>query len=136
MNRPSKNFIKHLLIKWLGKIDKIFFEYIWKKRNDDMLLWENNHNITKSDKTSKVVSSSKSKPRSKEEIRERNKINFSGKKRNSVHILDEQLYDKIKSIFGLIRSNFHRDTDKKIFIYRLDLVWCVYTIHGDIVYNP
>jgi hypothetical protein len=136
MNRPSKKFIKQLLVKWLGKIDKIFFEYIWKKRNDDMLTWENNHNITKSDKTSKVVPSSKRKPRSKEENRERNKINFSGKKRNSVHILDEHLYDKIKIIFGLVRSNFHRVTDKKIIIYRLDLVWCVYTIHGDIVYNP
>ena len=50
MKKESKKFIKNLLIKWLGKVDSFFFELIWKKRNDDMIIWEENHGINKNQK--------------------------------------------------------------------------------------
>ena len=67
MKRKSKIFIKRMLIKWLGKIDNLFFENIWKSHNEDMLLWEQNNNITKLQKRKKI--SSKSYSRFKREIR-------------------------------------------------------------------
>jgi len=50
MKKESKKFIKNLLIKWLGKVDSFFFELIWKKRNDNMIIWEENHGINKNQK--------------------------------------------------------------------------------------
>lgn len=115
MKRVSKNFIKSILIKWLGKVNKFFFDHVWKKRNEDMLIWEQAHNISKNQKYKKINTlSSNKKARSKKEQREINKILYSGKKKSSVHILNETLYNKVKSIFGLVRSNFHRVLDKKI----------------------
>ena len=106
MKRYSKRAIKQLLVKWLGKIDKLFFEQIWKKRNEDMITWEENNNINKILKRKKI-SVSKRRPRSKKDNRDNNKIIFSGKKKSSVHVLDESLYNEIKVFFGLDRPNFH-----------------------------
>ena len=70
---------------------------------------------------------SKRHPRSKKENREEKKITFSGKKKASVHILDEDLYNRVKVIFGLSRSNFYRVTDKRIMFKILArfIEWCV-----------
>src|SRR6201992_3286334 len=114
MKRESKTFIKNMLIKWLGKIDSLFFEKIWKPRNEDMLIWEQNNNITKLQKRKKNLS--KSHPKSKREIRNLNKTTYSGKKKSSVHVLDEKLDFKIRNIFGLNRG-FQWVLDKKIMIY-------------------
>ena len=62
-----------------------------------MLLWEQNNNITKSQKKKKNLT--KSYPRSKREIRNLNKTTYSGKKKSSVHILDEKLDAEIRNIF-------------------------------------
>ena len=67
-----------MLIKWLGKIDSLFFEKIWKPCNKDMLLWEQNNNITKSQKRKKNLTKFHS--RSKREIRNLNKTTYSEKK--------------------------------------------------------
>ena len=119
LKRDSKTFIKNLLVKWLGKIDTMFFEKIWKPRNEDMLRWENTNNISKLQKRKRL---SKSREKSKGEIRKANKITFSGKKRSSVHIFDENLDFKIREILGLNRMDFQRVTDKKILIkFKLDI---------------
>ena len=114
MKRESKTFIKNMLIKWLGKIDNLFFEKIWKPRNEDILLWEQNNNITKLQKRKKNLS--KSHLRSKREIRNLNKTIYSGKKKSSVHVLDEKLDTEIRNIFGLNRG-FQWVLDKKIVIF-------------------
>ena len=64
-----------------------------------MLLWEQNNDITKLQKRKKNLS--KFHPKSKREIRNLNKIIYSGKKKSSVHILDEKLDTEIRNIFGL-----------------------------------
>jgi hypothetical protein len=102
MKRKSKKIIKHILTKWLGKIDNLFFNYIWKKRNDDMIRWEKANGIDETLKN-KNQSMSKRRNRSKAETRNKNKEHYSGKKKTSVHVLDEQLYNRIKIIFGLDR---------------------------------
>jgi len=99
MKRESKSFIKQMLIKWLGKIDNLFFEKIWKPRNEDMLRWEQNNNINKLQKRKR--SSSTSNPRSKREIRDSNKITYSKKKKSLVYVFDENLDYEIRNIFGL-----------------------------------
>ena len=103
MKRESKIFIKNLLIKWLGKIDKLFFERIWKARNEDMLQQEEKNNISK---TLKRKSLSKSRAKSKRVTRDTNKILFSGKKKSSVRALDNNLEIKIRTLFGLNRKDF------------------------------
>ena len=103
MKRESKIFIKNLLIKWLGKIDKLFFERIWKARNEDMLQQEEKNNISK---TLKRKSLSKSRAKSKRVTRNTNKILFSGKKKSSVRALDNNLEIKIRTLFGLNRKDF------------------------------
>ena len=120
MKRVSKSFIKNLLIKWLGKIDKLFFNMIWKQRNEDMLLWEETQGISK--KLKRSTCSSKPHPRSKKEIRNSNKITYSGKKKASVHILDETLDSRIRILFGLNRLDFLWVSDKKIAFKLLDLI--------------
>ena len=78
-----------------------------------MITWEKDNNIDKILKRKKI-SVSKRRPRSKKDNRDNNKIIFSGKKKSSVHVLDERLYNEIKVFFGLDRSNFHRVLDKKV----------------------
>ncbi len=114
LKRDSKKFIKQLLISWLGKIDNFFFEHIWKKRNDEMILWEIQHNISKQNKLKKNLIVSKRQSRSKKEQRDTNKILYSGKKKTSDHIFNEYLYDKMKDYFGLSRINFWGVLDKKL----------------------
>ena len=50
MKIQSKKFVNSLILKWLGKINSLFFDLIWVKRNEDMLNWEKEHNILKQDK--------------------------------------------------------------------------------------
>ena len=117
----SKTFVKQMIYKWLGKLNSLFFEFIWKNRCNDMQEWEKLHNIFKKDKKKKKynrrdrkfkdssndVKSGSSGDSSKSTIRECNKRVTSGKKKNSVHYVDEELYIKIRSfIFG---SNFQLD---------------------------
>ena len=79
-----------------------------------MLNWKQAHNINKNQKYKKTTLPSKRKSRSKNKERENNKILYSGKKKASVHVLDDVLYNKIKFTFGLVRSDFHRVLNKKI----------------------
>jgi ribonuclease HI len=109
LKRDSKAFIKNLLIKWLGKVDNMFFEKIWKPRNEDMQNWEKDKGISKLQKRRKI--DKKMHSRSRSETRKNNKIAFSGKKKSSVHVMDEQLESKIRIIFGLDRKGFHRVLD-------------------------
>ena len=117
----SKTFVKQMIYKWLGKLNSLFFEFIWKNRCNDMQEWEKLHNIFKKDKKkmkynrrdrkfkdfSNDVKSGSSGGSSKSTIRERNKRVTSGKKKNSVHYVDEELYIEIRSfIFG---SNYQLD---------------------------
>jgi len=106
--RKSKKVVKQILTKWMGKIDNLFFNLIWKNRNDDMIAWETSNNINTKQKK-KVAS--KRKNRSKSETRDENKTIFSGKRKATVHILDETLCRKIKIVFGLEKTNFHRVLD-------------------------
>jgi ribonuclease HI len=125
MKRKSKKVIKQILVKWMGKINNLFFELIWKKRNEEMIEWECSNNIDKQLKRKKK-SLSKRRARSRSNSREENKITFSGKRKNSVHLLDERLYDRIKAVCGLLRENFYRVVDKKILIMLISFEeWCI-----------
>jgi hypothetical protein len=44
---PSRNFLKSLLFTWIAKINNLFFNLIWKKRNDEMISWEMSMDIDK-----------------------------------------------------------------------------------------
>jgi len=55
MKIPSKKFVNSLILKWLGKINSLFFDLIWVKRNEDMLNWKKEHNISKQDKKKKCL---------------------------------------------------------------------------------
>jgi hypothetical protein len=112
MKSPSKKFVKELIFKWMGKVNDLFFNFIWKNRNSDMMLWEERHNIKKLDKKHKKkqfysksgLDKDNKKPEStisRKNNRERKRRGMSGKKKNTVHYIDELLYSSIKIlIFG------------------------------------
>ena len=41
----NKKIIRSILTKWLGKVNMLFFNWIWKKRNDDTIAWEEKNGI-------------------------------------------------------------------------------------------
>ena len=112
MKISSKKFVNSLILKWLGKINSLFFDLIWVKRNEDMLNWEKEHNISKQDKMKKRsnekahksikdFSNKSNVSKSRKNNRENQKRSKSGKKKNTVHYIDEVLYNGIrKLVFG------------------------------------
>jgi len=46
----NKLTVKNILTKWVNKVNIMFFDLIWKKRNEDMLQWEHRNNIDIKDK--------------------------------------------------------------------------------------
>jgi hypothetical protein len=51
----SKKKIEDILIRWIIKINKWFFDRIWKPRNEILIEWEKNKNISQKDKKSKSL---------------------------------------------------------------------------------
>src|SRR3989337_1625079 len=51
----SKKKIEDILIRWIIKINKWFFDRIWKPRNKILIEWEKNKNISQKDKKSKSL---------------------------------------------------------------------------------
>jgi hypothetical protein len=113
MKSPIKKFNKDLIFKWMGKVNNLFFNHIWIKRNEDMINWEKQHNISKQDKKKKRYYDKKSKDQLKKSIvksdteisrknnREYKKRAMNGKKKNTVNYIDDLLYIEIKTfIFG------------------------------------
>jgi hypothetical protein len=112
MKMQSKKFVNNLILKWLGKINSLFFDLIWVKRNEDMINWEKEHNISKQDKKKKRsnekahksikdFSNKSNVSKSRKNNRENQKRSKSGKKKNTVHYIDEILYNSIrKLVFG------------------------------------
>ena len=92
----------------------LFFNWIWKKRNDNTISWEENNGITTLMKKSK--SPSKKLPRSKSEERNNRKRKITGNKKATFHIIDEELYVRIRRLFGF-NSNFHQFLDKRVNIF-------------------
>jgi hypothetical protein len=108
----SKNAIKQILMRWMGKLNNLFFEKIWKPRNEVMIEWEKSMGITKTDKKKKI-----NKGKRKENCtdktrkmtanigkianRERLKNKKSGNKKDTGHTIDENLYYIIKQFMGL-----------------------------------
>jgi len=93
----NKLTVKNILTKWVNKVNIMFFDLIWKKRNEDMLQWEHRNNIDIKDKKN---SSLKQKQRLGSEQSRRSKSEISGKKRAKFHVIDETLYYEVKGIFG------------------------------------
>ena len=63
--KDNKKIIRSILTKWLGKVNMLFFNWIWKKRNNDIIAWEEQNGITALVK--KTNAPSKKLPRSKSE---------------------------------------------------------------------
>ena len=97
LKRDSKKFVKSLLIKWLGKVNLLFFELIWKNRNEKMIKWETDNNISFIQKKGLTSNNSN---RSRFEERKKLKNRISGNKKAKFHVIDEELYQKIRLSFG------------------------------------
>jgi hypothetical protein len=104
----SLAIIKQILIKWMGKINSLFYERIWKKRNDDMIQWEQSKGITKRLKMNRVNSrKGKNKKKTNQPLpkassnRERLKRENRACKQITGHLIDLELYEKIKKVMGL-----------------------------------
>ena len=92
----------------------LFFNWIWKKRNDDTIAWEEKNGITTLVKKTKAPS--KKLPRSKSEERNNRKRRTTGNKKATFHVIDEELYVRIRRLFGF-NPNFHQFLDKGVTIF-------------------
>jgi len=110
----NKKIIRSILTKWLGKVNILFFNWIWKKRNDDTIAWEEKNGITALVKKTKT--SSKKPSRSKSEERNTRKRRITGNKKATFHVIDEELYVRIRRLFGF-NPNFHQFLDKGVTIF-------------------
>src|ERR1041384_1818974 len=90
MIKDNKKIIRSILTKWLGKFNILFFNWIWKTRNDDTIAWEEKNGITALVKKTKT--SSKKPSRSKSEERNNRKRRITDNKKATFHVIDEELY--------------------------------------------
>ena len=104
LKKNSKKTIISILYKWIGKIDRYFFDKIWKPRNDDILAWEEKEGITRALKRGCEKNDSF---RNKGLVRKINKIAYSGKKKFKVHALDEELALYVRNLVGFNLTDFH-----------------------------
>ena len=93
MNFPSPLKIRTLVKQWMNKINDFFYKEIWIQRCERVQDWEKEHGIEKKDKLTK---NNRGKNRKTE--REKRKRKFSGRKKENYHIVNEAIYDKVKSI--------------------------------------
>ena len=91
----------------------------FKKRNDDTIAWEEKNGITALVKKTKT--SSKKPSRSKSEERNNRKRRITGNKKATFHIIDEELYVRIRRLFGF-NPNFYQFLDKGITIFFRNLI--------------
>ena len=92
----------------------LFFNWIWKKRNNDTIVWEENNSITALVKKTKPPSKKLLHSKSKE--KNNHKCKTTGNKKATFHIIDEELYVRIKRLFGF-NPNFYQFLDKKVTIF-------------------
>jgi len=108
LKKNSKKTITSILYKWMGKIDRYFFDKIWKPRNDDILAWEEKEGITRALKKSR---DKKDNFINKGLVRKINKINYSGKKKFKVHALDDELALYVRNLVGFNPTNFQLSSE-------------------------
>jgi hypothetical protein len=107
--KNKKNIIKSIITRWIGKINNIFFENIWKKRNKEMIEFEKQHNINIKDKKS---TSLKSVGKQSSTSNKRNRCNNKRSVLNNSHkppdiYTDDTWYDRIKHYMGF--NKFYYD---------------------------
>jgi len=101
--------IKDIIIKIVGIIERKLYE-IWKIRNDIIIEWEKQNNISKKDKRDK---GDKGKEKSKENKENKYKKNRVGRI-NYIHRIDEEIYNNIKKRIGLGKEDNKISLDKRV----------------------
>ena len=101
--------IKDIIIKIVGIIERKLYE-IWKIRNDIIIEWEKQNNISKKDKRDK---GEKGKEKSKENKENKYKKNRVGRI-NYIHRIDEEIYNNIKKRIGLGKEDNKISLDKRV----------------------
>jgi hypothetical protein len=95
--RKNRAQIRKLILEWSREINWLFFKNIWCKRNEKMIQWEKDNNISLAEKRQKNVK--------KNIVRERNKRKITGKRNTYYHVVNEELYKIIKKEIGLDFQN-------------------------------
>jgi hypothetical protein len=114
MIHQSKKLTRTILSKWLGKINKLFHDIIWKNRNDNMIEWEISQGITKDHKKKKPAHR---RPASKNTIRKSHRTENSGKYEPPPDILlHKEWYNNVKLLMG------YNSKDKQDFYSEGDMI--------------
>jgi hypothetical protein len=131
MKLQSKKFVKKLISRWMGKINNLFFENIWKKRNEDMLVWENQNGITLKDKRKDHKLPSKHRSPNKSTARKERKLKLSSRYEPPDIISDKTWYTRVKQLMGFNIEGllgFKRIEDTIIIICHLVKVYFYYIL--------
>jgi ribonuclease HI len=80
-----------ILMKWLVKLNVWFLNLIWKKRNKDVIEWENNNNITAKDKKLSI------------KIRREIRVEQMKKVKEKCHTDSLDTYDAIRHLIGCLK---------------------------------
>ena len=104
----SKKKIEDILIRWIIKINKWFFDRIWKPRNEILIEWEKNKNISQKDKKSKSLKINR-------EIRfeKRKKV----KEKLDITLIDT--YQEIRRLYLWSKNSIKGQSYHVLIIYRL-----------------
>ena len=102
------NDINSIIVEWINKINKFFYERIWKTRNNDINEWEKQNGISNVKK--------RKRNQNRKSLAERQKRKISGKRISFYHTVDITFYDRVKR---KIRLDFPLSQDKKAKIMAL-----------------
>src|SRR3954463_3622967 len=95
----------------MGKYGERLSKKIWKRRNENMITWEINNGISKTEKRKKNTN--------KNSLREKRKRMISGKKNVFFHKVDDAFYERVMEKIGLnlfnFQLDFHFSQDKRVF---------------------
>lgn len=113
MNIFKKHKVKKLeaekiIIEWISKINKWFKKWIWNRRCDEIIIWEEAQGIIKKDKYAKPV-------KEQREIREENRK----KVKEKLHIDGITIYEAIRDKILLEKSNKGQSYVVLIIIYSI-----------------
>ena len=106
--KKKMNDINAIIVEWINKINKFFYERIWKTQNNDINEWEKQNGISNVKK--------RKRNQNRKSLAKRRKRKISGKRTSFYHTVDTTFYDRVKWKIGL---DFPLSQDKKAKIMAL-----------------
>lgn len=105
--RSNFKEIEKIIIEWANKTNTFFEQKIWKGRNERLISWEKNNNITIFEKKKKNLN--------KRTVIDRKKRSISGRRLLYFHTVDEAFTERVKIHIGMkISSDFQYSQDERV----------------------